>query len=71
MTLAEFITEVTQALARNGPDADMCFTFVSKGPHGLPVRPELLTEHENGERVYSLSSRQCRKLLVLIDEATP
>lgn len=73
MTRAEFRAELERALelrdAFDGyptrPD-DPVWTFVSQGPHGLPIRPRLLAEHENGERVYSVNRRQAQKLLGLL-----
>lgn len=62
----EMVTALTEALGRHS-DAEMCWTFVSSGPHGLPVRPRLLTEHENGERVYSLSSMKTVSTIYMTD----
>lgn len=68
MTPEELRAELTDALGRR-PDAergDMVWTFVAPGPHGLPVRPSILSHSLNGERVYGLKKFQAEKLLNLL-----
>lgn len=36
-------------------------TFVGQSSRGLPVRPEVLSRTQDGERVYGITLRQARK----------
>lgn len=67
MTPDEFRDALQAALDRHGPDDSLVFTFVSPGPHGLPIRPELLSQSPDGERVYGINAKQARKLIGLLD----
>lgn len=51
------------AVEANEKPADFCCTLVAPTMKGTGIRPEVLTEKENGERVYLLNVAQCRKLL--------
>lgn len=64
MTLDDLKAQEARLAAQEHPWG---FTFVSPGPHGLPIRPELLSENANGERVYRMSLKQLRKLIALAE----
>ena len=68
MTYTELKAVLDRADAEGRADKDWAFTFVSHGPHGLPIRPELLSETADDTRVYAMNVRQLRKILRLAEE---
>lgn len=58
--------------AINDEDADdqsIAFVLVGRSMRGLPVRPTIVSESQNGEKNYMFTVKQARKLLKAIDEA--
>lgn len=68
MTLDELYAVDRRAREEGRADKDWAFTFVSDGPHGLPIRPQLLSWHDNDERVYAMTVQQLRKIIRLAEE---
>lgn len=68
MTYAELKAVADRADAEGRDEKAWVFTFVSDGPHGLPIRPELLSETADGERVYAMTVKQLRKVLRLAEQ---
>ena len=57
------------AAEANEKPADFCCTLVAPTMKGTGIRPEVLTEKENGERIYRITVEQARKLLARAIEA--
>jgi len=51
------------AVEANEKPADFCCTLVARTMKGTGVRPEVLTEKANGERIYRITVDQARRLL--------
>lgn len=51
------------AVEANEKPADFCCTLVAPTMKGTGIRPEVLTEKANGERIYRITEAQARKLL--------
>lgn len=51
------------AVEANEKPADFCCTLVAPTMKGTGIRPEVLTEKANGERIYRITVDQARRLL--------
>ena len=65
MKPAEFRRFLEEQLSRaeGKPDEAPCATLVGRSFRGLGARPRIVDRRENGEKVYSLSVEQCRRVL--------
>jgi len=65
MKPAEFQRFIESQLSRaeGKPDDAPCATLVGRSFRGLGVRPRIVDQREDGNKVYSLNVEQCRRVL--------
>lgn len=70
MSAAESVAALIQtlessiaAVEANEKPADFCCTLVAPTMKGTGIRPEVLTEKANGDRIYRITVDQARRLL--------
>lgn len=69
MTSDELRSVLNRAEEEGRDDEDIGLIFVGTTSRGLPVRPRILSESQNGEKVYMITVRQLRKLVRFADDA--
>lgn len=63
MTARELKERLGAVEAEGRPDDAPALTFVAKSAKGIGVRPTLLSERPSGERVYSVTVKQLRRMV--------
>lgn len=70
MTVDELLELLERVEADGRPDDAPGLTFVARTSRGLGVRPKLLAEHPNGDRVYMITVGQLRRMVAKAKGAT-
>lgn len=63
MTIVELRAHLAACEKEGRNDTDFGLVFIARSSRGLGVRPKLLAERENGDRVYSITVAQLRRMI--------